>query len=96
MRKPMLSVRTQVFGIMRQHAAPAPPSLRHQGLMCSALTLGLIAIIAGTCVGMPGGVAAAPSAPVLATILAGFTLNSALLLGFICANRRKDRASCWC
>jgi signal transduction histidine kinase len=82
MRKPMLSLRTHVYGLVRQHTAPEPRSLRHQGLMCSALTLGLVAIIAGTCLGLPGGVAAAPSAPVLATMLAGFGLNCTLLLGF--------------
>jgi two-component system, NtrC family, sensor histidine kinase HydH len=88
-RRPMLSLRTHVRRLVRQHTSPEPRSVRHQGLMCSALSFGLIATLAATCLVMPGGVAAAPSAPVLATMLAGCGLNCALLLGFyVCESPR--------
>jgi two-component system, NtrC family, sensor histidine kinase HydH len=81
-RKPILSLRTHGRRLVRQYTLPQAHSLRHQGLLCSALSLGLIAILATTRGLLGGTLAPALSGPVWATLGVGFALNAVMLTAF--------------
>src|SRR5579871_2900963 len=88
---PIQSLRAHAGRLMRQYTPPESGSLRHQGLMCTALSLVLITIFLGTYLAMGAGREVALGSGVAAVLMAGFVIDAILLLRFYACDPKAHR-----
>jgi signal transduction histidine kinase len=88
-RRPWDSLLAHARRVVRQYTPPRSSSLRHQGLLCTALSLGLIGVFMAVCIATASGQSAQSGRYVIATLIGGFCVHCALLFWFY--NRHHER-----
>ncbi len=79
--RPLGSLADHARRLVRQYTPPNSGSLRHQGLLCTALSLGLVAVFIAVCLATISEQVPLDPA-VMATLVAGFAVHFTLLFRF--------------